>query len=103
MVEKDRRSGTIFSLLVYCRKGRGSTSIVYNEIACVEKDRQTLYHTFECLALIDRVNDYWAKGPNNSNDTDLEYYVSVVAEDRNGNIIAESTNRKLTPLTINGG
>lgn len=67
-------------------------SLIYNEIACVEKDRQTLYHTFEGLAAI---NLEWNRNRGCWCNTGLDYYVSVVAEDRNGNIIAESEKVKL--------
>ncbi len=72
---------------------------IYNEIACVEKDRQTLYHTFEGLAMINKVWDGYRCCWRN---TDYAYYVSIAAEDRNGNIIAESQNIKLDPLSAHG-
>ncbi len=72
------------------------STITYNEISCVEKDRQTLYHTFEGLAQIDKEYDSYRvcwRG------TNLDYYLSVVAEDRSGNIIAKSDKIKCTVKT----
>lgn len=77
-------------------------SLIYNEIACVEKDRQTLYHTFEGLAKIDREVGYSSTDYYSKKYTNLAYYVSVAAEDRVGNIIGESTKTELVPLEANG-
>ena len=83
---------------------------VFNEIACVEKDRQTLYHTFNGLALVDRDCDLAFQGTRykdgfplpGSKHTNLDYYVSVEAEDKNGDIIATSKREILKPLMNNG-
>ena len=59
----------------------------YQELACVEKDRNFKYHTFEGLGLIDKTYDAVYGGWYNTNKA---YCVSVEAEDRAGEIIAKS-------------
>ena len=75
------------------------------EIACVVKDRNTLYHTFTDLAVISKVEDdytYIGVGSPEDNETDYNYYVIVEAEDRNGNVLAKSKYTDLEPLTYKG-
>lgn len=54
-----------------------------DEIDVITKERTTSYHSFINMARIDRLSDY-------GNSTGLNYYVTVVAEDREGKIIAAS-------------
>ncbi len=61
----------------------------YDEIAVVEKDRKTLYHSFVNLA---RVSSSYGR------TTNLNYYIKVEAEDREGNILAQSSTLKADVL-----
>lgn len=54
-----------------------------DEIDVITKERTTSYHSFVNMARIDRLSDY-------GNSTGLNYYITVVAEDREGKIIAAS-------------
>ena len=54
-----------------------------DEIDVVTKERTTSYHSFVNMARIHRASDY-------GSSTGLNYYVKVVAEDREGKIIAAS-------------
>ncbi|MDE6667087.1 MAG: hypothetical protein K2K38_01915 [Clostridia bacterium] len=68
----------------------------HNEIACVEKDRLTCYHTFDGLAVLRKYNlsEYQKLAHC------FSYYVWVQAEDKNGNIIAESNKYVLEPIEV---
>lgn len=90
-----------YMIYLYVAEGYGDRN--YHEIACIEKDRYTCYHSFRDLALVDRVRDDLDRDYSaNHNRVYSDYYVSVVAEDRVGNIIAESRKTTLTPLTMSG-
>jgi hypothetical protein len=54
-----------------------------DEIDVITKERTTSYHSFVNMARIDRLSDY-------GSSTGLNYYVTVIAEDREGKIIAAS-------------
>ena len=54
-----------------------------DEIDVVTKERTTSYHSFVNMARIHQTSDY-------GSSTGLNYYVTVVAEDREGKIIAAS-------------
>jgi hypothetical protein len=54
-----------------------------DEIDVITKERTTSYHSFVNMARVDRLSDY-------GSSTGLNYYVTVIAEDREGKIIAAS-------------
>lgn len=54
-----------------------------DEIDVITKERTTSYHSFANMARIHQTSDY-------GSSTGLNYYVTVVAEDREGKIIAAS-------------
>ena len=54
-----------------------------DEIDVITKERTTSYHSFVNMARIHSTSDY-------GSSTGLNYYVTVVAEDREGKIIAAS-------------
>ena len=63
----------------------------FQEIALVEHDKYTKYHSFINLAKIDY---------NNGEKSGLNYYVYVEAEDRNGNIIGKTSREKVVIETF---
>lgn len=67
----------------------------FQEIALVEHDKYTKYHSFVNLAKIDYKNR-----SNRSEKSGLNYYIYVEAEDRNGNIIDKTSREKVVIETF---
>lgn len=61
--------------------------ITYQELACIEKDRNFKFHTFEGLG---RINEIYNTSTHSWCSTNNSYYVSVEAENRTGEIIAKA-------------